>query len=75
MISKIQFLPKQDNGIFGYNPYEFWEPSWYFEEMSNMLMSLTTMIGVTIIIIMVMVTIHTTLGIEATVIITVTMDL
>jgi hypothetical protein len=33
------------------------------------------MVGVTIIIIMVMVTIHTTLGIEATVIITVTMDL
>ncbi|CAC9520355.1 hypothetical protein [uncultured Gammaproteobacteria bacterium] len=27
---------QQDNGIFGYNPYEFWEPSWYFEEMSNM---------------------------------------
>jgi hypothetical protein len=33
-------------------------------------MSLITMVGVTIIIIMVMVTIHTTLGIEATVIIT-----
>lgn len=25
-----------DNGIFGYNPYEFWDPRWYMEEMSNM---------------------------------------
>ncbi len=25
-----------DNGIFGYNPYDFWDPRWYFEEMENM---------------------------------------
>ena len=25
-----------DNGIFGYNPYDFWDPRWYMEEMSNM---------------------------------------
>ena len=24
-----------DNGIFGFNPYEYWEPQWYFEEMEN----------------------------------------
>lgn len=27
---------QQDNGIFGYNPYNFWDPRWYMEEMSNM---------------------------------------
>ncbi|MDC0447197.1 hypothetical protein OAL99_04845 [Gammaproteobacteria bacterium] len=27
-----------DNGIFGYNPYDaFIDPRWYFEEMSNMM--------------------------------------
>lgn len=27
---------QNDNGIFGYNPYDFWDPRWYSEEMSNM---------------------------------------
>lgn len=26
---------QQDNGIFAYNPYNYWEPRWYAEEMSN----------------------------------------
>lgn len=26
-----------DNGMFGYNPYDFWDPRWYFEEMDNMM--------------------------------------
>ena len=27
-----------DNGVFGYNPYDaFIDPRWYFEEMSNMM--------------------------------------
>ena len=26
-----------DNGIFGYNPYDYWDPRWYFEEMENMM--------------------------------------
>ena len=25
-----------DNGMFGYNPYDYWDPRWYMEEMSNM---------------------------------------
>ncbi|MBC8493338.1 MAG: hypothetical protein ISR70_02425 [Candidatus Thioglobus sp.] len=25
-----------DNGLFGYNPYDYWDPRWYFEEMENM---------------------------------------
>lgn len=25
-----------DNGMFGYNPYNYWDPRWYMEEMSNM---------------------------------------
>ena len=25
-----------DNGMFGYNPYDFWDPRWYMEEMENM---------------------------------------
>lgn len=27
---------QEDNGIFGYNPYDFWDPRWYAEEMGNM---------------------------------------
>jgi hypothetical protein len=27
---------QEDNGMFGYNPYDFWDPRWYAEEMSNM---------------------------------------
>ena len=27
---------QQDNGMFGYNPYDYWDPRWYMEEMSNM---------------------------------------
>ncbi|HIC40062.1 MAG TPA: hypothetical protein EYO74_01470 [Piscirickettsiaceae bacterium] len=27
---------QEDNGMFGYNPYDFWDPRWYMEEMSNM---------------------------------------
>ena len=28
----------EDNGIFGYNPYDaFIDPRWYFEEMSNIM--------------------------------------
>lgn len=27
---------QNDNGIFGYNPYDFWDPRWYTEEMGNM---------------------------------------
>ena len=26
-----------DNGIFAYNPYDYWDPRWYFEEMENMM--------------------------------------
>ena len=26
----------EDNGIFAYNPYDYWDPRWYMEEMSNM---------------------------------------
>jgi hypothetical protein len=27
---------QKDNGIFSYNPYDYWDPRWYMEEMSNM---------------------------------------
>lgn len=27
---------QQDNGFFSYNPYDYWDPRWYFEEMGNM---------------------------------------
>ncbi|MEJ6659942.1 MAG: hypothetical protein QNL23_02645 [Candidatus Thioglobus sp.] len=27
---------QEDNGVFGYNPYNFSDPRWYMEEMSNM---------------------------------------
>ncbi|BBB23756.1 conserved hypothetical protein [Isorropodon fossajaponicum endosymbiont JTNG4] len=27
---------QEDNGMFGYNPYDFWDPRWYPEEMGNM---------------------------------------
>ncbi|MDG2395314.1 hypothetical protein [Candidatus Thioglobus sp.] len=27
---------QEDNGMFGYNPYDYWDPRWYMEEMSNM---------------------------------------
>ncbi len=27
----------QDNGIFAFNPYDYWDPRWYAEEMSNMM--------------------------------------
>lgn len=27
----------QDNGIFAFNPYNYWDPRWYAEEMSNMM--------------------------------------
>lgn len=27
---------QNDNGIFAYNPYDYWDPRWYMEEMSNM---------------------------------------
>ncbi|WXT99824.1 MAG: hypothetical protein Ctma_0528 [Catillopecten margaritatus gill symbiont] len=27
---------QQDNGFFAYNPYDYWDPRWYAEEMSNM---------------------------------------
>ncbi len=26
-----------DNGIFGYNSYDYWDPRWYMEEMENMM--------------------------------------
>lgn len=26
---------QEDNGMFGYNPYNFWNPRWYVEEMGN----------------------------------------
>ncbi len=26
-----------DNGIFGYNSYDYWDPRWYFEEFENMM--------------------------------------
>lgn len=26
---------QNDNGIFGYNPYNFWNPRWYAEEINN----------------------------------------
>ncbi|MBE8190060.1 MAG: hypothetical protein HAW58_04250 [Candidatus Thioglobus sp.] len=28
---------QQDNGIFGFNPYDYWDPSWYSQEMDNMI--------------------------------------
>ena len=28
---------QQDNGLFGYNPYELYDPRWYMEEMENMI--------------------------------------
>ena len=28
---------QQDNGIFSFNPYDYWDPRWYSEEMSNMI--------------------------------------
>ncbi len=27
----------QDNGIFGFNPYDYWDPNWYAQEMDNMI--------------------------------------
>jgi hypothetical protein len=27
---------QSDNGMFGYNPYDYWDPRWYMEEMGNM---------------------------------------
>lgn len=27
----------KDNGIFAFNPYNYWDPRWYVEEMSNMM--------------------------------------
>ncbi len=27
---------QQDNGFFAYNPYDYWDPRWYAEEMGNM---------------------------------------
>lgn len=27
---------QEDNGMFGYNPYDYWDPRWYMEEMGNM---------------------------------------
>ncbi len=27
----------QDNGIFGFNPYDYWNPNWYSQEMDNMI--------------------------------------
>lgn len=27
---------QQDNGLFTYNPYDYWDPRWYIEEMSDM---------------------------------------
>lgn len=27
---------QRDNGIFAYNPYDYWDPRWYAEEMNNM---------------------------------------
>mgnify|MGYP003985153221 FL=1 len=27
---------QSDNGMFGYNPYDYWDPRWYMEEMTNM---------------------------------------
>ena len=27
---------QEDNGMFGYNSYDYWDPRWYMEEMSNM---------------------------------------
>ena len=26
----------EDNGIFGYNKYDFWDPRWYSTEFTNM---------------------------------------
>jgi hypothetical protein len=31
---------QEDNGMFGYNPYDYWDPRWYMEEMSNMVLLL-----------------------------------
>lgn len=28
---------QQDNGFFGYNPYELYDPRWYMEEMTNVM--------------------------------------
>jgi hypothetical protein len=27
---------QENNGMFGYNQYDYWDPRWYMEEMSNM---------------------------------------
>jgi hypothetical protein len=27
---------QENNGVFGYNQYDYWDPRWYMEEMSNM---------------------------------------
>jgi hypothetical protein len=27
----------KDNGFFSYNPYDYWNPRWYPQEMENML--------------------------------------
>ncbi|SMM98001.1 hypothetical protein SPONL_1722 [uncultured Candidatus Thioglobus sp.] len=27
----------QDNGFFAFNPFDYWDPRWYPEEMSNMI--------------------------------------
>jgi|JYMV01.1.fsa_nt_gi hypothetical protein len=26
---------QEDNGIFDFNPYSFWEPRWYIQEANN----------------------------------------
>jgi hypothetical protein len=26
---------QEDNGIFSFNPYSFWEPRWYIQEANN----------------------------------------
>lgn len=28
---------QEDNGIFGYNAYNFYDPRWYMKEMTNMI--------------------------------------
>jgi hypothetical protein len=28
---------QEDNGIFSYNPYSFYDPRWYFKEMINVI--------------------------------------
>lgn len=27
----------EDSGIFGFNPYNYWDPNWYSQEMNNMI--------------------------------------